>query len=249
MALDSHTVNPLLQKGELGRTTRRGHDLPPESFVYGLPSAGDRDGAAKALGSWTSLEKALSSNALGGPASGPGGLQRSKTMNDRDFVSLNKAATRKGLFTSQDVSKFRATHNTTKPLIGSKQLEREVTRIPPETVFGQPTMPCTPVFDLLEHKYQQKWLQDRRQQDLLSWARSTQSKPSRDVYENRATLLRKYLPPIENHELWQIRKFKKVGPHVSSFRSENARKTALQNQEFDGASRFGYLGQGAYVVT
>ena len=70
-----------------------------------------------ALGSWSAGHSV--SAALPG-----GGIQRSKTMNDRDFVSLNKAATRKGLYTSQDFSKFRATHNTSKPLIGSKQLER-----------------------------------------------------------------------------------------------------------------------------
>ncbi len=54
----------------------------------------------------------------------------------------------------------------------------EVGRIPPETVFGQPTRPCTPVFDLIEHKYQQKWLADRREQEILSRARSKMSKVS-----------------------------------------------------------------------
>ena len=84
------------------------------------------------------------------------------------------------------------------------------------------------------------------------------------IYETRTSLLRKYLPPIENNEMWQIKRFKKVyktrnilecsgmimiyfvqvSPHVSSFRSESARKSALEYHDLDGASRFGYFSQG-----
>ena len=34
-------------QAELGRSTRRGHELPPDSFVYGISTTGDQAGAAK----------------------------------------------------------------------------------------------------------------------------------------------------------------------------------------------------------
>ncbi|XP_075256953.1 cilia- and flagella-associated protein 77-like isoform X2 [Convolutriloba macropyga] len=241
------THDPLLQHAELGRSTRRGHELPPDSFVYGISTTGDQAGAAKALGSWSGLEND-SIRKISHPA---GPLTRSKTFNDRDFVAMNKAATKKGLHTATDFSRFRSTHNIEKGqmTMSANTNKAEIGRVPPETVFGQPTRACTPVFDLMENKYQHKWLQQRKDQEMLSRARSRLSKMgTRGIYETRASLLRKYLPPIENHEMWQISKFKKVGPHVSSFRSAGARRSALENHELEGASRFGYLGQGAHAT-
>ena len=37
--------------------------------------------------------------------------------------------------------------------------------------FGIPTRPSTPMFDVLEHKFREKWLLDRRQEELACEAR------------------------------------------------------------------------------
>ena len=63
-----------------------------------------------ALGSWSGLEND-SIRKISHPA---GPLTRSKTFNDRDFVAMNKAATKKGLHTATDFSRFRSTHNIEK---------------------------------------------------------------------------------------------------------------------------------------
>ena len=43
-----------------------------------------------------------------------GSLKRSNTFNGRDFVAMNKAATKKGLHTSSDFAKYKFTHNVEK---------------------------------------------------------------------------------------------------------------------------------------
>lgn len=249
MAAVEHSHNLLLQRPELGRTTRRGDDLPGDNFTYGISTIsvrGDKGGAGKAISSWQSVE------GIQGQGKRPK-LHRSKTMDIQDFMALNKAATRKGLHTSQEFSKFRSTHSMPKTVSGLSAnpgvAGAEVARIDPFQVYGQPTRPTTPIYDLIEHGYQRKWLEHRRDQDMAARAMSNYSKAGvQGIYETRASLLRKYLPKIENHEVWQIAKFKNVGPHVSSFRSENARKSALENHELDGACRLGYLSQGGYAT-
>ena len=47
-------------------------------------------------------------------------------------------------------------------------------RIPPDMTFGISTRPSTPVFELLEHKYQDKWLAARRESELAQRARAMQ---------------------------------------------------------------------------
>lgn len=40
--------------------------------------------------------------------------------------------------------------------------------------FGISTRPSTPVFDLLEHKYQERWLAGRREAEIAKRAKSVQ---------------------------------------------------------------------------
>ncbi|XP_063710877.1 cilia- and flagella-associated protein 77-like [Symsagittifera roscoffensis] len=226
------THEPLLRHAELGRATRRGHDLPPDSFVYGISTTGDRLGAAKALGSWYGTENDFTLGSRGQQMDAMGGsLKRSNTFNGRDFVAMNKAATKKGLHTSSDFAKYKFTHNVEKqPMtMDTNTNKAEVGRIPPETVFGQANRAGTPVMELMGNRYQQKWLQEKRQNESVARARSRQSKDwPCSSYEAR--------PPIS------------VGPHVSTFRSAKARMSALENHEYESASRFGYLGQGAHAT-
>ena len=47
-------------------------------------------------------------------------------------------------------------------------------RIPPDMTFGISTRPSTPVFELLEHKYQDKWLTARREAELARQSKAMQ---------------------------------------------------------------------------
>ena len=59
----------------------------------------------------------------------------------RDFISLNKAATSAGLITSQEHFQYRATHDVLKDnssILGGKNTN-PIKRLPPTMVHGMPT--------------------------------------------------------------------------------------------------------------
>ena len=99
--------------------------------------------------------------------------------------------------------------------------------------------PSTPIFDLLENRYQEKWLAERREierkqreklikkvhlknrlaQDLwLSPLQKLQGK----VYETRASLLRRYSEPVDPPPLWKIKRFNTVSNLSVSISYQNS---------------------------
>ncbi|XP_053380116.1 cilia- and flagella-associated protein 77-like [Mercenaria mercenaria] len=122
--------------------------------------------------------------------------------------------------------------------------------------------PSTPIFDLLEHKYQDKWLQERRKLELAKrqeeskMGRSThsagilgslQKRSPGQVYETRASLLRTYQNPVDADPLWQMPRFtKEAKPSLQTFRSAQARRSAYDNFDSDKISRKGNFGHGTY---
>lgn len=87
----------------------------------------------------------------------------------RDFITLNKAATQAGLVTSEEQAQYRATHDVTTPPSAKENRLKLPKRLPPTMVFGKPTQrPVTPVFDLLENRYQTRWLKERRLAEISS---------------------------------------------------------------------------------
>ena len=74
--------------------------------------------------------------------------------------------------------------------------------------------PSTPVFDLLEHKYQDKWIQEKRKSELCRRykenERNKSANSSKGYCETRASRMRRYSPPVDPTPLWQMSKFQKV---------------------------------------
>merc|ERR1712080_316066 len=132
---------------------------------------------------------------------------------DRDFISMNKAATRAGLVTAKEHFQYRATHEVA-PLKKEREVKcksgKELPNI--NTVYGVPTKPSTPVFDLLEHKYQDKWLEEIKMcEDSKVHKKSENSLGRHKSYgETRASRLRRYSPPVDPPPLWQMSKFQKM---------------------------------------
>lgn len=233
---ESLLKNPLLVKSELGRPLRRCYTLPPEDFVYGKSTFGKDSGAADALSSWK--------------ASQFQGLQKSAPPRQRDFISLNKAATQAGLITAPEHAQYRTTHN-----VWRKQSIRENSlklprRLPPTMVFGVPTQRATtPVFDLLEHRYQEKWLKERRQSEMNSRIELENQKrqgSGKGYYETRASMLRRHSPPVDPPPLWQMRRFRKINGQLETFRTDKARNDAFTHHATDCTSRTGVFGHGTY---
>ena len=82
---------------------------------------------------------------------------------EKDFIALNKMAAQNGLTTAQEQSQFRACHD-----IRRRDKDRDSqlakSRYPPEGMtFGVSTRPSTPLFELLENRYGEKWLTERRE--------------------------------------------------------------------------------------
>ena len=85
-----------------------------------------------------------------------------KKVAERDFIALNKASVQSGLTTAQEQAQFRATHDIRRRDESECVSSRSKPVFPPDMVFGLSTRPSTPIFDLLEHRYQERWLAERR---------------------------------------------------------------------------------------
>jgi len=229
------TNNCLLLKAEIGKPLKRGILLPPDPFTYGRNSQGKTLGASDTF-NWRSNIKEMTHKEKKGA---------------RDFIALNKAATNAGLVTAQEHFQFRATHQLP-PIKARRQVVHvdETVQAPREdVVYGVPTKPSTPVFDLLEFKYQERWHEEMRQYDLAK--RQTRKErnpvPHKTYRETRASKLRRHSPPVEPPTLWQMPRFRKKSmPALHTFRSESARRKAFLHHSSDCTSRTGVFGHGNY---
>lgn len=86
-----------------------------------------------------------------------------------------------GLTTAHEQAQFRATHDIRRRDDEGKKSSTSQAKFPPDMVFGISTRsviitlntcmavcvccfrPSTPVFDLLEHRYGERWLEERRE--------------------------------------------------------------------------------------
>ncbi|XP_031561882.1 cilia- and flagella-associated protein 77-like [Actinia tenebrosa] len=225
--------NPLLQKVELGRPLRRCFTLPHDGFTYGKPNDGKTSGAADAL-VWRTAPVQTT-------------FQRKEKKAPRDFQSLNKSAVQVGLTTAQEHFQYRATHDVRKAESGTEKTIQKLKRLPPTMVFGVPTRPSTPVYDLLGHKYQDRWLEERHKAEETMRARQIQKRHvDKNIYETRASLLRKFQPPVDPPPFWQMSKFQKIPSQIESFRTDKAKTGAFKHHATDSTSRKGAFGHGIY---
>ncbi|XP_046371401.1 cilia- and flagella-associated protein 77-like isoform X2 [Haliotis rufescens] len=230
---DTMLNNELLLRDQLGRPKRRGY-LSADGFTFGRPNERRDNSAGDALRGWSGTTSSL-----------PFHHQEKKA--ERDFMSLNRAAVQAGLVTAPEHYEFRATHDVRRRASGEEKKRTRVRRIPPTMVFGISTRPSTPIFDLLEHKYQDRWQQQRRQQELAKKQEDTKKQRSGAVYSTRASLLKTYQNPVDPAPLWQMPRFaRNAQPHLQTFRSARNRDEAIAHFEHDGISRKGTLGHGVY---
>ena len=73
------------------------------------------------------------------------------------------------------------------------------------------------MFDLLEHRYQDRWLKEQRKSELAKQHKEDERKKSstaKSYYETRACRLRRFSPPVDSSPLWQMPRFQKVSMHT-----------------------------------
>lgn len=232
---ESLSNNPLLISSELGKPRRRCFTLPPSDFTYGMRSICFDGGAAEALSTWHSQYSKRSAG-------------RKKTP-EKDFITLNRLAAQSGLTTAHDQTQFRACHD-----IRKREKEDDLTiqgsqKFPVDRVFGISTRPSTPIFDLLEHRYQDRWLTEKKQAERKQREKISKKKLQGKIYETRASLFRRYSEPVDPPPLWKLSRFSRIPPTLQTFRSDKMREKALMNHSSDAIARQGMFGHGVYYQT
>jgi len=247
---ETMAANPLLRKAELGKPMQRGFVLPPEDFIYGRPNHCIDGGAQEAM-QYAVLAYKRSQKA-----------DQENTSNlKKDFIRINKACIQKGLVTAQEQARASKCFQNiyVKPTAKTTSSENAVSpslRLPPDTTFGIMTRPSTPVFELLEHRYQTKWLQNQQKKQNQSdecakraangKLYKTQTKVQqllRELQHDRKTKNEQ----MRTSKLWQMPKWGKTGPHLKTFRSETVRERSFAEHEATRNTKQGFLGQGIAI--
>ncbi|XP_050388519.2 cilia- and flagella-associated protein 77 [Patella vulgata] len=227
--------NELLLRTELGKPKRRGYGSGGGDMYFGRPNEKGTLGASEALRGWSSMNQ---NSTLP--------FHRKEKATERDFLELNKTAVNSGIVTSGENFAYRSINDIRRRTAGTEKNKTKIRRLPPSMVYGISTRPSTPIFDLLEHKYQDKWLQQRQQEELAK-KKEKIKKNAGVVYETRASLLRTYQNPVESGPLWQLPRFKNSSkPHLQTFRTKSQEGDAFKQFDSDKIARQGNLGHGVY---
>ena len=222
------TNNPLLLKADIGKPLKRGFIMPPDHFTFGKTTHGNI-GASETMNGYSTVKA----------------HKQKELKQDRDFVRLNKAATSAGLVTAKEHFQYRATHDLA-PLVKEREVKSAKTLPDINTVYGISTKPI-PVFDLLEHKYQDTWTEEVKAYNERKKKKELEHNIHKSYGDTRASRLRRYSPPVDPPPLWQMSKFqKKAVPALDTFRSEEARKKAFGHHATDCTARTGVFGHGNY---
>ncbi|XP_048469636.1 cilia- and flagella-associated protein 77 isoform X3 [Rhincodon typus] len=215
---DSMLANPLIIKSELGKGKRSGNPLPGPTHVYGTIERVYDGGVPAAIGHWHTIKP-----------------RKQETLHKlrRDFAALNKAAIKAGLVTPREIYQFRATHNV--GILG-KEVEKKEGMLP-EITFGMPvrpitteevtitcrcredwicesqwswkSWPSTPMFDLLENKFQKEWLDEQKGRDQIKQKKKTHQVTLVKNYQTRAAVLSKAVPKVDPAPIVHPKRYQK----------------------------------------
>ncbi|KAM6169972.1 cilia- and flagella-associated protein 77 [Rhynchocyon petersi] len=227
---DSMFQNPLIVKAELGKPRERSYSLPGVDFNYGLYIRGTDGGVPAALGHWDVFKQQPTC---------PQELTR-------NYIAMNRRAVKAGLITARENVLYRQL----KDIRISDQDDRqtkELPSLPPDTTFGIRARPSTPFFDLLQHRYQQLWMQEQKAAQKAIKMEKKHKMILGKLYSTRSSLLRKYMPPVKLDALWHMPQFQKVGRHLDTFPTEADRQRALKAHREEYAVRQGTLRMGNYT--
>lgn len=204
--------NPLLSKPPLGRPLTRCYTTPfNREQTFGQSYNFIDGGVPAALNHFNiSIVKPFTRNGF-----------------EKDFVTLNKQSTTAGCVRAQEHRAYREAN----PILRAKGNQTKVIKYtkkmsPDCMTFGVPTRPSTPVFDLLENRYQDRWIIAMREVELAEEQEAAARKfvSCKNVHDTRTSLLRKQLRDgPEQPALWHMSRWSKTGPVLDSGRSMGTR--------------------------
>ncbi|XP_053940454.1 cilia- and flagella-associated protein 77 [Cuculus canorus] len=204
---DSMLCNPLILKAELGQPRRNCCTLPGFDFSYGLRIQRTDGGVREAIGHWDTVKPRTTT------------LVEEKP---RDFIAMNRAATKAGYTTAREFNLYyKAKDIRRKDKCGRF---KSPPKLPADFTYGVRPRPSTPLYDLLQHKYKELWMEEQR---ALTAALRIQKKKKDTVRDTRTTWLRKHPPPAKKESFWHLPHLEKVGPHLCTFPDRGAHKKAF----------------------
>uniref|UniRef100_UPI003F4FA18B cilia- and flagella-associated protein 77 isoform 2 n=1 Tax=Danio rerio TaxID=7955 RepID=UPI003F4FA18B len=229
---DSMLHRPLLIKPTLGKSKSRGLSYPGPEFVFGTATTVQDGGVQEAISNWHTHTMSTTHRAA-----------------ERDFIALNREGVKSGLVTAKELHQYRATHDIRrKPLTREGFRRSAPPRLSPDDSFFVSNRPSTPISELIEYKYAQRWLEEQQVRDRVLQAHQHKKAQLGRIQDTRTTLLRKSQPLPEAPSTWKLPRFQKVGAALDTFRDPEARKKAMNAHCSESVSRRGILGQGTYTV-
>ncbi|XP_062398339.1 cilia- and flagella-associated protein 77 [Sardina pilchardus] len=226
---DSMLTNPRLIRPSLGRSKSKGLTCPGPDFVYGMVTTIQDGGVAEAISKWHC-------------GSAEGGCSGAPRRRERDFVSLNREGVKSGVVTAQELRQYRATHDIRRPSPTRGVARRSMpTVLPPDITFGISTRPSTPIGELLQQQYRQRWIQQQLNTHTALQGQHNKRQLGR-IQDTRTSTLRKSRPTVVNAPLWKLPRFQQVSPALDTFGDAAARQRALKAQQADAARGLGTLG-------
>ncbi|KYO22049.1 hypothetical protein Y1Q_0000671 [Alligator mississippiensis] len=227
---DTMFQNHLILKPELGRPRQICARLPGSDFVYGLrlPNEG---GVPEAIGHWNVMKVAPKP-----PKKMP-----------RDFISMNHKAVKAGLITAKEHYRYRQTHDIRLPEDDERHFKKDPPRLPDAMTYGMPPRRHTPITDVLEHRFQDIWVEEQRENTYIQKEQKKRIMPHGKVYKTYCSMLREHQRPVKSAPLCHLPSLEKVDPHLSTFRSQDAKAKAFKVYQSEAATRCGILAQGIYT--
>lgn len=204
--------NLLLQRPRLGRPLERGYTMPV-NMTFGRPNYKIDGGTAEAMKYGPLNDRIKSASPL---------------LLDKDFIKLNRIGIKKGIVTASGQKQFRAVtdYRLAPP---ARELKNRL-QPPPNITFGIQSRPRSPMYDVVEHKFQRNWLiEKKRLDDIRSQQQSGEKKVRQTVQLNQATLRRhdKVRSKIDQGPLWQMPRFSQVDAVVQSFRTDGGKQRSF----------------------
>ncbi|EFB30074.1 hypothetical protein PANDA_013738, partial [Ailuropoda melanoleuca] len=216
---------------ELGKPRERSCSLPGIDFNYGLYTRGLDGGVPEAIGHWNVFKQQPTC---------PHELTR-------NYITMNRGAVKAGLVTARENFLYRRLNDIRISDQDDRHVKKELPSLPPNMTFGTPTRPSTPLFDLLQHRYQQLWVQEQKDTQKAIKLEKKHKVILGKLYETRSSQLRKYKPPGKPDALWHMPHFQKVRPHLDTFPTEADRQRAFRAHQEEHAVRQGTLRMGNYT--
>ncbi|NXY83412.1 CFA77 protein, partial [Alcedo cyanopectus] len=197
-------------QAEVGKPQSNCYTLPGLDFSYGLYIQRTDGGVPEAIGHWNTVKPRTAST---------------QEM-PRDYIRMNCDAVKAGYTTAREFNLYYKARDLRRKESKGFHFDRSLPKVPPGFTYGIKSRPSTPLFDLLQHKYKELWMEHQR---VLTAALRMEKKKViiLQARDNRTSLLRKQPQPEKVESFWHLPHLEKVEPHLSTFPDPDARKKAF----------------------